>query len=556
MLNELLPGIKNKIDQWAESLKTDKWITQYDFNRLVTLDTRSPSGLFDTGERPLVVAFFGGTGVGKSSLLNRLAGESIARTGIERPTSREVTVYLHQSLSIANLPDAYPTKNVKVALHRNEQNHDVLWIDMPDFDSAEQSNKEIVLSWLPYIDVLVYVVNPERYKDDKGWRLLLEHGLNHAWLFVMNHWDRGVEIQRQDFKKLLEKADLNDPVIFRTDSNPDRDLAVDDDLEELESTIQNLASDNIIKHLEERGINLRIQELQRRCNKVIAKIESIGSENELHDEWQELWEQASADITTSQHWRISDLADRYASKDARWLTSVINTIKGRDKPEQETPAGNLITATELWDEQIKTIARDSLTQLMQNMKLKGMARGPLKQELQKIRHEHERIFERNLSLSLNEALKSPGSYWQRLGHKLIGLANTFLPAVAMFWVAYKVIIGFYEGAVAGQSYLGFDFAVHSGLLIGLAWLIPYFLYQKTKPSLRHAAAQGMRKATNKTLREFGLLVMEKLSELKSRQKAAISESDNLFNLDMIPTSLPDSSREKILERMLMNRKTV
>lgn len=551
MLNELLPGIKSNVDQWAESLKTDKWISQYDFNRLVTLDTRSPSGLFDTEERPLVVAFFGGTGVGKSSLLNRLAGENIARTGVERPTSREVTVYLHQALSIANLPDAYPTKNVKVALHRNEHNHDVLWVDMPDFDSAEQANKEIVLSWLPYIDVLVYVVNPERYKDDQGWRLLLEHGLNHAWLFVMNHWDRGVEIQREDFKNLLEKANLDDPVIFRTDCNPDREQAVDDDLAELESTIQNLASDNIIKHLEERGVNLRIQELQRRCEKVIAKIESVGSENELNETWQEIWGKASIDISSSQHWKVSDLADRYASKDARWYTSVINAIKGKEKPEKETPAGNLITASELWDEQIKTIAHDSLTQLLQTMKLKGMARGPLKLELQKIRNEHERMFERNLSLSLNEALKTPGSYWQRLSHKLIGISSTFLPIAAMFWVAYKVIIGFYTGTIGGQSYLGFDFAIHSGLLIGLAWLIPYFLFQKTKPSLREAASAGMHTATDRTLHEFELLVLEKLAELKSKQKDALAFSDNLFNLDMVPTNLPDSGRKKILQRMLM-----
>ena len=41
-----------------------------------------PSDLFSNAERPLVVGLFGGTGVGKSSLLNRLADAEIARTGV------------------------------------------------------------------------------------------------------------------------------------------------------------------------------------------------------------------------------------------------------------------------------------------------------------------------------------------------------------------------------------------------------------------------------------------------------------------------------------------
>ena len=64
---------------------------------------------------------------------------------------------------------------------------------MPDFDSTEQSNKQLVLQWLPHIDVLIYVVSPERYKDEKAWRLLLAEGARHAWLFVINQWDKGAD---------------------------------------------------------------------------------------------------------------------------------------------------------------------------------------------------------------------------------------------------------------------------------------------------------------------------------------------------------------------------
>jgi Uma2 family endonuclease len=43
----------------------------------------------------------------------------------------------------------------------------------------------------PHIDVLVYVVSPERYRDNKAWQLLLAEGGKHAWIFVLNQSDRG-----------------------------------------------------------------------------------------------------------------------------------------------------------------------------------------------------------------------------------------------------------------------------------------------------------------------------------------------------------------------------
>src|SRR5512137_2909472 len=85
---------------WAQRAVDQHWLQPSDLRELTALESRSPGALFEPGShRPLVAAFFGGTGVGKSSLLNRLAGQPVARTGVERPTSREVSVYLHDSIS-------------------------------------------------------------------------------------------------------------------------------------------------------------------------------------------------------------------------------------------------------------------------------------------------------------------------------------------------------------------------------------------------------------------------------------------------------------------------
>ena len=59
-------------------------------------------------ERPvLVVMLMGGTGVGKSTLMNALAGSSVAQASYTRPTTRDPVVYFHQSVK----PDRLCTAN-------------------------------------------------------------------------------------------------------------------------------------------------------------------------------------------------------------------------------------------------------------------------------------------------------------------------------------------------------------------------------------------------------------------------------------------------------------
>ena len=108
-MSEAFATLVTRTRAWFEQAHADGWLTQLELERFLSLEHRTPGDLFaDAQQRPLVVAFFGGTGVGKSSLLNRLAGEPIARTGVERPTSREVTIYLHESVELAQLPPELP----------------------------------------------------------------------------------------------------------------------------------------------------------------------------------------------------------------------------------------------------------------------------------------------------------------------------------------------------------------------------------------------------------------------------------------------------------------
>jgi len=104
----------DRLHVWLDRLADRGWIDPDRLRHLRNGGDASPEDLF-AEQRPLIVAFFGGTGVGKSTLLNRLAGDTVARVGIERPTSREITVYLHRALPTERLRQHLPVEQLRIA---------------------------------------------------------------------------------------------------------------------------------------------------------------------------------------------------------------------------------------------------------------------------------------------------------------------------------------------------------------------------------------------------------------------------------------------------------
>lgn len=491
---------------WARQAEAGGWLSAQDVASIEKIEERSADMLFESAQRrPLVVAFFGGTGVGKSTLLNRLARREVARTGVVRPTSREISVYLHESVRLRPLPDMLPMDRVRIAYHANQDCGHVLWVDMPDFDSTDRSNHELALQWLPHIDVVIYVVSPERYRDDRGWRLLLDHEQEHAWMFVMNQWDRGHPLQLEDFSRLLRHGGFPDPVILCTDSRTERTGPVADDFDQLEQIICSLSERKAMEQLTMHNREARRRFLTDTIAVLVAKLGDDAAYQQLSGVWDQVWEEAATKLLRGLHWSLQELAARFVRRDGNFLQRSLDLTKTVQPSAAETPAIGL-----LWDEWAQLCFEDSLDRLLVECDALGLPAAPFERAFSDLRTRASRLVLDHGQTALREALARPGNVVQRVWLKLSGLIAVIAPLLAIGWVSYEVVIEYYQSVHEEIPFLGTNFAVHSGLLIAVSWLLPYFLHRKLRPSTERTARLGLQEGLRTALHDLNAGIRQQL----------------------------------------------
>lgn len=175
---------------------------------------------------PLVVCLMGGTGTGKSTLFNSLAGKIISEVGMRRPCTLRAVLSIHQdfapSLNDCPFLDAADDGEALVAEHQEHESRHFLLVDTPDFDSVEQANRLIADNFFVLSDVILFVTSQEKYGDLMG-RQILERASK--WgkktLVVMNK--AGSDAAYQDFLSGLEDTgfDFTAIRVERLDPPPD-----------------------------------------------------------------------------------------------------------------------------------------------------------------------------------------------------------------------------------------------------------------------------------------------------------------------------------------------
>ncbi|MFC5746974.1 ABC transporter [Actinomadura rugatobispora] len=183
-----------------------------------------------------VVTLAGGTGSGKSSLFNAVCGLELSPTGMRRPMTSKAHACVWGLDGAGPLLDwldvdkrhRYARASALDLDRADSSLHGLVLIDLPDHDSIQAVHRAEVDRFVTIADLLVWVVDPQKYADAALHRNYIVPFARHAGvtLIVLNQVDRlqSFEIDDcvADLRRLLEAEGLADPRIVTTSAVSER----------------------------------------------------------------------------------------------------------------------------------------------------------------------------------------------------------------------------------------------------------------------------------------------------------------------------------------------
>ena len=205
-----------RIRRWLDDSPT--WDSAHKARALVARIVDRVHSLRIRLESPLVVATFGGTGTGKSTLVNALVGQEVSQSGRQRPTTLMPVLLVHPDFETSALGldlSQFQVRKIDAPVLR-----DLILIDCPDPDTSEVadsgSNLARLRSILPHCDVLLYVSTQQKYRSARISDELGDAAAGCRLVFVQTHADQDSDI-RDDWKQTLAPA-YQVPDMFFVDS--------------------------------------------------------------------------------------------------------------------------------------------------------------------------------------------------------------------------------------------------------------------------------------------------------------------------------------------------
>jgi energy-coupling factor transporter ATP-binding protein EcfA2 len=217
--------ILGRIGEWAAELRERGGIDDAAAESLQqTLADSGGERLDEADDSLLVIMLCGPTAVGKSSLINALAGADISRRGLGA-TTRAAVLYVHERDDPARV-FAYSHalgEEAELVRHRSDALLHKVLIDSPDIDSVMLQHRELTARLVHTADLVLFVTSPEKYKVMRSARWVLGQREQRGMAFVLNKWDRealGVQYDQRaalesDFRRVLADQGFADALVFK-----------------------------------------------------------------------------------------------------------------------------------------------------------------------------------------------------------------------------------------------------------------------------------------------------------------------------------------------------
>ncbi|HOT27174.1 MAG TPA: 50S ribosome-binding GTPase [Candidatus Ozemobacteraceae bacterium] len=147
----------------------------------------------------LLAVIAGGTNVGKTTLINALAGGNICETSAKACSTEQAALYVHKNrLATAKslLHGVLPPDELIVTHEREELAHLIL-VDTPDLDGIKEANRTTFARLLELADLVLVVVTAQKYDSEALFTVLTESmGFRRA-VIVLNRLDEGMKTQNE-----------------------------------------------------------------------------------------------------------------------------------------------------------------------------------------------------------------------------------------------------------------------------------------------------------------------------------------------------------------------
>ncbi|KQZ67527.1 GTPase family protein [Nocardioides sp. Root151] len=192
-----------------------------------------------------VIALAGATGSGKSSTFNALTGLELSAVGVRRPTTSWATACVwgrdgaEELLEWLGIPSRHQvTRDSMLDTGREDRRlNGTVLLDLPDHDSTEVSHHLEVDRLVKLADVLVWVLDPQKYADAAVHDRYLKPLAGHAGIMivVLNHIDTVAPDRRDamvaDVRRLLDADGLGEVKVLPISAREDLGLnALKDEL--------------------------------------------------------------------------------------------------------------------------------------------------------------------------------------------------------------------------------------------------------------------------------------------------------------------------------------